>query len=82
MGTAILCNKLLLQKAFVKGESLKQVYLDMSKAYDTLDRDHTLAILAAYGVGDRILALLKTFWTHHHVIPQGKWVPQKMLQSG
>jgi Reverse transcriptase (RNA-dependent DNA polymerase)/Endonuclease/Exonuclease/phosphatase family len=69
-GTAILSNKLSLQKACVSGESLKQVYLDLSKAYDTLNRDTTMAILKSYGVGERIGLLLNNFWKHHHVIPR------------
>jgi hypothetical protein len=37
-------------------------YLDLKKAYDALDRERTLNILAAYGVGPKMLALQKHFW--------------------
>ena len=69
-GTAILSNKLYIQQACVSGESLKQIYLDLSKAYDTLNREKTLAILKSYGVGERTTRLLESFWQHHHVIPR------------
>jgi hypothetical protein len=34
----------------------------LKKAYDALDREQTLIILAAYGVGPRMLRLQKHFW--------------------
>jgi hypothetical protein len=41
---------------------LYQIYVDLKKAYDALDREQTLIILAAYGVGPRMLRLQKHFW--------------------
>jgi hypothetical protein len=41
---------------------LYQIYLDLKKAYDTIDREQTLDILAAFGVGSKMLALQKYFW--------------------
>ena len=37
-------------------------YVDLKKAYDALDWERTLKILAAYGVGPKLLALQKHFW--------------------
>ncbi len=39
-----------------------QIYLDLKKAYDVLDREQTLNILATYGVGPKMLHLQKHFW--------------------
>ena len=52
------------------GKTLKQIYIDLSKANDTLDRPTTLKILEHYGVGPNIINLLGKFWQHHHVIPR------------
>ncbi len=41
---------------------LYQIYVDLKKAYDALDREQTLIILAAYGVRPRMLRLQKHFW--------------------
>jgi hypothetical protein len=41
---------------------LYQIYVVMKKAYDALDWERTLKILAAYGVGPKLLALQKHFW--------------------
>jgi hypothetical protein len=40
---------------------LYQIYVDLKKAYDALDREQTLRILAAYGVRPRMLHLQKHF---------------------
>ena len=69
-GTAILRNKLSMQTAFAKHVTLKQLYLDMKKAYDTLDRSRTLLILEGYGVGPNTLRIIRTFWERHTVIPR------------
>jgi hypothetical protein len=40
-----------------------QIYIDLKKAYDALDREQKLNILGRpYGVGPRMLALQKHFW--------------------
>ncbi len=44
------------------GEPLYQIYLDLRKAYDALDRGRCLKILAGYGVGLNLLRLQKQFW--------------------
>jgi hypothetical protein len=51
-----------MQLAHIRGEPLYQIFLDLSKAYDTMDRDCTIRILRAYGVGDRVLQILTNFW--------------------
>ena len=38
------------------------IFLDLTKAYDALDRSRTLDILKGYGVGDRVRRLLATYW--------------------
>lgn len=41
---------------------LYQIYIDLKKAYDAVDREQMLDILAAYGVRPKMLALQKHFW--------------------
>ena len=38
------------------------IFLDLTKAYDTLDRSRCLEILEGYGVGPNARRLLKTYW--------------------
>jgi len=68
-GTACLEAKLKAQLAFWSGQPLYHVYLDFSKAYDSIDCGRTLMILQDYGVGPWILCLLEHFWDQHVIIP-------------
>jgi hypothetical protein len=61
-GTAIMEAKLNQQLAWVDQEPLYQIYLDLRKAYNALDRGWCLKILAGYGVGQNLLRLQKQFW--------------------
>jgi hypothetical protein len=61
-GTATIEAKLHQGLAWRDQCPLYQIYLDLKKAYDALDREQTLDILAAYGVGPTMLALQKYFW--------------------
>ena len=42
---------------------LHNILLDLQKAYDALDREWCLNILAVYGVGPWTLRILWTYWT-------------------
>ena len=54
-GTAILECQLEQEWAMYQAQLLFQVFLDLTKAYDTLDQGRTLLILEQYGVGPNIL---------------------------
>ena len=56
-GTATLESKLLQQLAAMREEVLYVIFLDLTKAYDALDRSRTLDILEGYGVGTRVRRL-------------------------
>ena len=60
--TAALEAKLLQQLTAMREAVLFDVFLDLQKAYDTMDWDRCLEIIAAYGVGPRALRLLQTYW--------------------
>jgi len=55
--------KLLMQHTRNCGvENLYVIFLDLKKAYYSLDRDRTMAILKGYGVGKNLLAFIKRIW--------------------
>ena len=62
MGTAILEDKLLQQLTDMREAVLFEVFLYLQKAYDALDKERPLELLAAYRVGTRILRFLWTYW--------------------
>jgi len=69
-GTACLEAKLEAQWAFRSGHPLYHIFLDFTKAYDSIDRARTLLLLADYGVGPNTIRLLAMFWERHVVIPR------------
>ena len=40
------------------------VFVDLRKAFDTMDRTRCLKILRAYGVGPNMRRLIEAFWDH------------------
>ena len=62
-GTANLEAKLLQQLVALREEVLYVIFLDLHKAYGTLDRSRYLDILEGYGVGPQSCRLLWTYWS-------------------
>ena len=61
-GTATLKVKLLHQLVALREEVLYVIFLDLHKAYESLDRSRCLEILEGYGVVHRACWLLRTYW--------------------
>ena len=61
-GTANLEAKPLQQLAAMRKEVLYVIFLDLTKAYDTLNRSRILEILKGYGVRNRARRLLREYW--------------------
>jgi len=62
--------KLTMQHMFCIGQLYYQIFLDVSMAYDLLDRDQILLLLEDDGVGPNVLHILKNFWMYHTIILQ------------
>jgi hypothetical protein len=67
-GTATLNAKLQMQLAHIQGIPLYQLFLNLSKAYDTLDCTRALQLLQRYGVGEGTARLLTNFWNSQQVV--------------
>ena len=61
-GTATLKAKLIQQLAAMREEVLYVIFLDLTKAYEALDRSRILEILDKYGFGPRARRLLRKYW--------------------
>ena len=44
------------------------IFLDLTKAYDALDRSRSLEILEVYGVGQRVRRVLQSYWRKSTVV--------------
>ena len=65
---AIIEAKLFQQLANIGQVPVFEVFLDLKKAYDTLNRERMLELLQAYGVGDKACTLLARFWEQMQVV--------------
>lgn len=66
--TAILEAKLEMQWAAFQSLPYFQIFLDLTKAYDSIDRDKLLDILAAYGFGPNTLRFLRRVWANAQLV--------------
>ena len=46
---------------------LHTIYLELSKAYNALDRDRYLGILVGYGLRPSTIHILQTYWFRLHM---------------
>ena len=67
-GGATLEANLLQQLTDMRAAVLHAIFLDLQKEYDALDRDRCIYILTVYGVGPRMLRLLRTYWDQLHMV--------------
>ena len=68
--TAIAEAKVLVEATRCKGEVLFLVFLDLTKAYDTVDRDRLFTMLEHYGLGPRCIAVLRNAWNDSGMVPK------------
>jgi hypothetical protein len=66
--TAIIEAKLVQQLVLRKQMPLYEIFIDLKKAFDMLDHDRALDILEGYGIGPRMLHLLRSYWTQQKVV--------------
>ena len=62
--------KLEQQLARIFHEPLLQVFIDVRKAYDSLDRGICMEILRGYGLGPNLQRLLQQYWDRQKVVPK------------
>ena len=54
----------------MREEVLYEIFLDLTKAYDVLERSRSLYILEEYGVGPRVRRLLQAYWGESIMVAQ------------
>jgi hypothetical protein len=69
-GTATIEAKLQMQLARTKGTPFYQIFLDLKKAYDTLDRGRMMAILEGYGVGPNVRRFIMAIGEADTLVPR------------
>ena len=80
-GTAILEAKLGMQLAWNDNVPYFQLFLDVAKAYDLLNRNRTLDVLKARGVGPHTLEFLRINWERSMMFPRSNGYYGKPIHS-
>jgi hypothetical protein len=60
-GTAVMEAKLAQQLAHLKQVPFYGIFIDLKKAFDSMDCEHCLLILGGYGVGPKMIRLIQNF---------------------
>ena len=64
---------------------LFMIFLDLKKVYDTLDRTQAIRILEGYGVGQRLIRIIKNIWDGDTMVPKQAgyfWKPFRAKWGG
>ena len=81
-GIATLEAKLAQKLAGLAHDPLFQVFLDIYKAHDSLDRERCLEVLNGYGLGTNLTCLLKYNWERKRIAPKTDKLLRKVFQMG
>jgi Reverse transcriptase (RNA-dependent DNA polymerase) len=79
--TAIIEAKLKLDTTIATGTTIYQVFMDLSKAYDSVSREKLLSLLSQYRVGPHLISILTNFWTQLKVAPKQGGFYGKPIQT-
>ena len=82
METATLKAKLDQQLAGLAHDPLFQVFLDVRKAYDSLDQERCLELLRGYRMGANLDRLLDNYWPRQMIVPKLGKYPRTAFGSG
>ena len=69
-GTAVMEAKLLSQLRCRIDEPLYMVFIDLKKAFYSLDRERAMRILELYGVGENLRRIIRTVWAGDTMVPR------------
>ena len=82
-GTATLESKLAQQLAGLAHEPLFHIFMDVRKAYDSMERGCCLEILRGYGMGPKLARILKNYWKRKRIVPKaGKCLCTSLWTGG
>jgi hypothetical protein len=81
-GTAVMEAKLAQQLAHLKQVPFYDVFLDLKKVFNSMDRKCCLLILGGYGVGPKMIRLIQNFWENAKMVCRASVNYGTPLQAG
>ena len=81
-GNTTLEVKILQQVTAMREVVLHVIFLDLHKLYNALDKPRCLEILEGYGVGPRVLRLLRRYWAQLQMVARAGGVLWSTLPQG
>jgi hypothetical protein len=82
-GTATLEAKLTQQLTYLEQTPLYSIFIDLKKAYDSVDRGRCLDILTGYGAGPKLTNVLRNFWESAKLICKARgYYGQRPFSTG
>ena len=69
------------QLAGIVHKTLFQVFIDVRKSYDSLDRERCTEILSGHGLGNNINMLIQWYWVKQKVVPKSSKLFEGPLQT-
>ncbi len=81
-GTAVMEAKLAQQLAHLEQVPFYGVFLDLKIAFDSMDRKRCLLILGGYGVGPKMIWLIRNFWENAKMVCQASVNDGTPFQAG
>ncbi len=67
-GTSVMEAKLTQQLAHLEQVPFYSVFLDLKKAFNSMDCERCLLILGGYGVGPKMICLIQNFWENAKMV--------------
>ena len=74
--------KLEQQLARIVHEPSFQVFIDVRKAYNSLDRGRCMEILRDYGLGPKLQRLLQRYWDGQKVVTKAGKYCERLFSTG
>ncbi len=81
-GTAVMEAKLAQQLVHLEQVPFYGIFLDLKKAFDSMDRERCLLILGGYGVGPKMIRLIRNFWENATMVCRASFITARHFRRG
>jgi hypothetical protein len=80
-GTAIIEAKLAQQLLYLELKAFLGVFLDLRKAFNSMDWERCILLLEGYGAGPLLVRLVHNYWAGCHHVLSSSWILRRAFQG-